>query len=452
MQSHKGTHDERRVVITGCGVATPFGIGIDSLWEGLIAQKSGIAPIRAFDAGGLKTRLGAEVPEYKMGDYVPKTYRKSTKVMARDIELAVICALEAARHAKLVTKCLIAREEATGEPTVDSTRFGANIGAGLICADLPELAGALQTSGDPATGAFDFKKWGAEGMEQLTPLWLLKFLPNMLGCHVTIVHDAQAPSNTITCGEASSHLAIGEAFRTIARGAADVCICGGAESKMNPMGVMRQQLIGRLVSTGDNDPATACRPFDPSANGMVAGESGGLLILEELGFAQKRGARILAEIVGFGAGTSIASWHEPEADGVGTALAIENALRDAGASPAQVDLVCTFGTGINGYDAAERAALQRVFNGRRDIPALALKGALGTSGAGIGAVDMAATVMALHHNTLPPSANTRKADTGGLLRFAHDEPVDLKINCAISVAYALSGSQNAALVIRRYGG
>jgi 3-oxoacyl-[acyl-carrier-protein] synthase II len=444
-------HDERRVVITGCGVATPFGIGVDSLWDGLVSQKSGIAPIKAFDPGGLRTRLGAQVPEYKMGDYVPKAYRKSTKVMARDIELAVVCALEAARNAKLVTKCLIAREEAAGEPTVDSTRFGANIGAGLICADLQELAGALQTSGDHQTGAFDMQKWGAEGMEQLTPLWLLKFLPNMLGCHVTIVHDAQAPSNTITCGEASSHLAVGEAFRTIARGSADVCICGGAESKVNPMGVMRQQLIGRLVTGGDDDPATACRPFDASADGMVAGESGGLLILEELKFAKARGARILAEVAGFGAGTSIASWHEPEADGGGLSLAVENALRDAGLKAGQVDLICTFGTGINAYDAAELAALRRVFNGRRDVPAMALKGALGSGGAGAGSVDLAATVMALHHNTLPPSANTQGSDTGGLLRFAHNGPVDMKINCAVSVGYALSGSQNAAIVVRRYG-
>jgi len=438
------------VVITGCGVATPFGIGVDGLWDGLINRRSGIAPIRAFDPGGLKSSLGAEVPDYKMADYVPKAYRKSTKVMARDIELAVICALEAARHAKLVTKCLIAREEAQGEPAVDSTRFGANIGAGLICADLQELAGALQTSGDHATGAFDLKKWGAEGMEQLTPLWLLKFLPNMLGCHVTIVHDAQAPSNTITCGEASSHLAIGEAFRTIARGAADVCICGGAESKVNPMGVMRQQLIGRLVAGHDDDPATACRPFDPATDGMIAGESGGLLILEELESARRRGARILAELVGFGAGTSIASWHEPEAEGTAYRLAVEKALHDAGISAGDVDLVTAFGTGINRYDASELAGLKHVFGPRRAIPAIALKGALGTSGAGAGAVDIAATVMALHHNTLPPSANTGHAQTDGLLRFAQDGPVDVKINYAVSAAYALSGSQNAALVIRRY--
>ncbi|MCB9851371.1 MAG: beta-ketoacyl-[acyl-carrier-protein] synthase family protein [Phycisphaerales bacterium] len=445
-------HNEKRVVITGCGVATPLGIGIDALWEGLINRACGIKPIAAYDASGFKSTLGAEVPDYKMGDYVPKNYRKSTKVMARDIELAVVSAYHAVKHANLITKCLIARDEATGEPSVDSTRFGANIGAGLICADLQELSGALQTSGDHATGDFDLQKWGEDGMTHLTPLWLLKFLPNMLGCHVTIVHDAQAPSNTITCGEASSHLAVGEAYRTIARGSADVCICGGAESKMNPMSVMRQELAGRLVEGRDADPATACKPFDTSANGMVAGEGGGLLILEELEFAKKRGARILAEVTGFGAATSISSWHEPESDGAGMTLAIGNALKDAGLKPESVDLITTFSTGINAYDDAEAASLKTVFGEREGVPAIALKGVLGNSGAGAGAIDLAATVMALHHNTLPPSANTASPSTGGLLRFAQDEPVDVKVTTAVSYAYALSGSQNAAIVIRKFEG
>jgi len=148
----------------------------------------------------------------------------------------------------------------------------------------------------------------------------------MLSCHVTIVHDAQAPSNTITCSEAASHLAIGEAFRTIARGAADICICGGAESKLNPMGLMRQALLKRLSGS-------ACRPFDVSRDGMVIGEGGGLLILEEYEHARNRGARIYAEVVGFGASTNTHSWSEPCPEGKGIALAVTKALGDAGLPP-----------------------------------------------------------------------------------------------------------------------
>src|SRR5262249_49381841 len=147
------------------------------------------------------------------------------------------------------------------------------------------------TSGEAEAPVFDMGRWGREGMNNLTPLWLLKFLPNMLACHVTIVHDAQGPSNTITCGEASSHLAIGEGFRTIARGVADVCICGGAESKVNPMALMRQSL-GKRLSHRNDTPGKACRPFAEDRDGSVVSEGAGLVILEELDHARARGARI----------------------------------------------------------------------------------------------------------------------------------------------------------------
>ena len=393
--------------------------------------------------------LGCEIPPFKIADYIPKSYRKSSKVMARDIIIAVACACEAVRHANLATKCTIGREEADGEPAVDSTRFGANIGAGLICADLQELAGALQTCGNHQDGSFDLKKWGAEGMDHLTPLWLLKFLPNMLGCHVTIVHDAQAPSNTLTCGEASSHLAVGEAFRTIARGAADVCICGGAESKMNPMGVMRQQLIGRLLSGHDDEPEDACHPFDTSRDGMIAAEGGGLLILEELQFAKNRGARIIAELAGFGAGTSIAHWHGAEPDGSGTAIAIRNALKDANVAPGDIDLICPFATGCNDFDSSELTALEKSFPNRKDIAGLAIKGATGNGGAGAGAVDLAVTALAVHNQTVPPSKNTQSSNTGGLLKF-ESKPTTREIKAALSSAYSLGGNQCAAIVIKKY--
>lgn len=445
-------NSERRVVITGCGVATPLGIGVDRFWDALLAGQTGIAPIRAYDPGGFDSTLGAEVPEFRVRDYVPKTYRKSTKVMARDIELAVVCAYEAVKDASLRTRCLIERGDMDGPPSVDSTRFGANIGAGLICADLQELTEALSTSGDSATGAFDLRAWGNGGMENLTPLWLLKFLPNMLGCHVTIVHDCQAPSNTITCGEASGHLAIGEAYRTIARGAADVCICGGAESKMNPMGVMRQQLVGRVRCGADDDPGAAVRPFDPAADGMVVGEGGGLLILEELEFARSRGARIYAEVVGFAAATNITPRFAPEPDGAGIALAARNALGDAGVSPGEVDLYVACGTGCNDFDASEAAGMRAVFGDRRDIAALAIKGAVGNGGAGSGALDVAAAALAVHHNTIPPSMNTEHADTRQMLAFVSGDPVDANVEVALTVGYALSGSQIAALVLRAVGG
>jgi 3-oxoacyl-[acyl-carrier-protein] synthase II len=266
-------NERNRVVVTGLGVATPIGLGMGEYWDALLAKRSGIKRIEAFDPAGFDCRTGGELPPFKFGDYIPKTYRKSSKVMARDIVIAVICAYYAVKDAGLATRCIVERGESDGPSNVDSTRFGANIGAGLICADLHELAGAMSLAADEHR-RFSLRKWGAEGMENLTPLWLLKFLPNMLACHVTIVHDAQAPSNTITCGEASSHLAIGEAFRTIARGDADVCICGGAESKINPMAIARPHLWNRINRDGNDRPERASRPFAPlSMPGSATRES-----------------------------------------------------------------------------------------------------------------------------------------------------------------------------------
>jgi 3-oxoacyl-[acyl-carrier-protein] synthase II len=443
---------KRRVVITGLGPATPIGIGIEPFWAALLEGRCGLRRIEAFDASGLEAQIGGELPPFSLSDSIPKGYRKSAKVMARDIVIAVVCAYHAVKDAGLVTKCIVERGEAPGPPNVDSRRLGANIGAGLICADLNELASALATAADD-DGRFSLAKWGTVGMANLTPLWLLKFLPNMLACHVTIVHDAQAPSNTITCAEASSHLAIGEAFRTIARGDADVCMCGGAESKMNPMAVARRVLCGGLNTKSNDAPEMASRPFGSRRQGTVASDGGGLVILESSDHARARGARIYAELVGFGAGAGAGtnSWTRPDPKGSGIALALRNALADADSTPDQIDLVSPFGTGTVAHDAAEMTAWNEVFGPRlRDIPAVTPRGALGSNGAGSGAIDFATTVMALSQNTVPPSRNTDNLDEDCRFRFVQRNPIDARVKQAITVGYALAGAQNAALVVRRY--
>jgi 3-oxoacyl-[acyl-carrier-protein] synthase II len=440
----------RRVVVTGLGVATPIGMGIEPFWDCLNQKRSGIKRVATFDPSGLASRIAGELPPFEFNDYIPKSYRKSVKVMSRDIIIAVVSAYHAVTDAGLKTKCIIERGEASAPTNVDSARFGANIGAGLVCADLAELAGALSTAADE-NGSFSLARWGSEGMNNLTPLWLLKFLPNMLACHVTIVHDTQAPSNTITCAEASSHLAIGEAFRTIARGDADVCICGGAESKTNPMAMARPLLCGRLNAQDNDAPETACRPFAADRAGTVAAEGGGLAILESLDHALARGARIYAEVVGFGASSSIHSWSQADPGGEGLALAVRNALRDAATDPDHIQLIVAFGTGIPEYDASEMAAWANVFGSRLDtIPALVTRGAVGNNGAGSGAVDFAASVMSLSQNSVPPSVNAGNLDPACGLRFVQDGPADANIAQAVTAGYALAGGQNAALVIRKY--
>ncbi|MCK4342282.1 MAG: beta-ketoacyl-[acyl-carrier-protein] synthase family protein [Phycisphaerae bacterium] len=441
----------RRVVITGLGPVTPLGIGVTEFWNALLEKRSAIRCLQAFDPTRFDSRIGGEIDGLKVANFVHKSYRKAAKIMARDIVLAVAAAHQALGDAGLHTKCLIERGEAEGEPNIDNTRFGANIGAGLICADLPELAEVLH--GSSKNGKFDFAHWGSEGINNLTPLWLLKFLPNMLACHVTIVHDAQGPSNTITCGEASSHLAIGEAFRAIVRGAADVCTCGGAESKVSPMAVLRQEL-GRRLSTRNDTPEKACRPFAADRDGTVISEGGGLVILEELEHARRRGVRIYAELVGFGAGHDAymaAQPSQPHPDGRGLTVAMRKALKDAGITAGQLDMVASAGCGLKEHDRSEAAAIRTVLGERiTDVPVMNIKAGLGNNGAGSGAIDCIAAVLATRYGTIPPAFNSEPMDPDCGLKMITDEPTDARIDYALSNAYALGGGQNAALLLKRF--
>src|SRR5687768_5879477 len=345
----------RRVVVTGVGVISPIGIGAKTFWENLLAGKVGVRRIQQFDPSGFPCHIAGEIPDYKIGDYVPKSYRKATKVMARDIEVAVIAADDAMKDAGLKTKAY------TEQPEIKSERFGCNIGAGLINTELDELTAAMHVAREG--NKLDLHKWGRDGMQQLTPLWLLKYLPNMLACHVTIIHQLKGPSNTITCADASSHLAIGEAFRTIQRGDADLAICGGAESKVNPMGVVRQVLLKRVTESCNDRPADAVRPFDEGATGTAIGEGGGLFILEEYEHAKSRGAKVCAELAGFGASQDTHTVTEPEPSGHSYAKAIQKALADANLPPAAVNLLVPHGIGIPKHDRAELSGLHAVFGG-----------------------------------------------------------------------------------------
>jgi 3-oxoacyl-[acyl-carrier-protein] synthase II len=430
----------RRVVITGIGVISPVGIGARAFWENLLAGKVGVRRISNWDPSGFPSQVGGEVPAYKIGDYVPKSYRKATKVMARDIELAVVAADDAFKDAGLKSKAY------TETPDIPTTRFGCNIGAGLINVDLNELTAALNTARGEGN-KLDLRRWGADGLNNLTPLWLLKYLPNMLACHVTIIHELKGPSNTITCADASSHLAIGEAFRTIQRGAADLAICGGAETKVLPMSVMRQVLLRRATETHNDSPEQAVRPFDADADGTAVGEGGGLFILEEYERAKSRGAKIYAELVGFGASQDTFSVTQPDPKGTSYGKALSKALADANLPPNAVDLLVPCGLGIPGHDRAELAGLHNVFGGGLERVAMApTKAQTGNLAAGSG-VDAAAAVLGLYHNKIPPAVNTRRP-LDGIKLNARPDARDAAVNVSVSTVYSLGG-QNAALVFKR---
>jgi 3-oxoacyl-[acyl-carrier-protein] synthase II len=429
----------RKVVITGIGIVSPIGIGSAAFWQNLIGGKVGIDRISFFNPDGFACKIAGQVPPFKINDYVPKHYRKATKVMARDIELAVVAADDAFKDAGLKSRAY------SEKPEIDGKRFGCNIGAGLISVDLNELTSAMHSARDG--DRLNLQKWGKDGMGQLTPLWLLKYLPNMLACHVTIVHELKGPSNTITCGDASSHLAIGEAFRTIQRGDADLAICGGAETKVQPMGLMRQCLLERVTTSHNDSPQTALAPFDESATGTVVGEGGGLFILEEYQHAKARGAKIYAELAGFGATQDTYRITEPAPTGDCYAKAISKALADASLPPAAVDLLIPCGLGIPTHDRAELNALTTVFGGGLSrIPITTIKPRTGNLAAGSG-VDAAAAVLSMHHNQIPGALNTKKVQAGVQLNLS-PEPREAAVNVAVSSVYSLGG-QNAALVFKK---
>ena len=423
----------RKVVVTGVGVVSPLGLTTEAFWENLCNGVVGLKPVESFDAGGFVGPLAGQVPEFKIAKEVPKSYRKATKVMARDIELAVMAAKDAFATSGLISKA----DEEGREPSFEAARFGCNIGAGLINTDLNELAYAMAAA--ETDGKIDWGKWGSDGMTKLTPLWLLKYLPNMLASHVTIIHGLVGPSNNITCAEASGHLSVGEATRIIGRGDADLMIAGGAETLVSPMGIMRRQLLGRLTSS--DDPAAAVKPFAEDAGGTVVSEGGALLILEEAEHAEARGATIYAEVAGFGSAQDPHDPALPDPEGVSYSLAIESALRDAGIAAGDVDAIVPHGLGIRPHDQSEAFGLQRVFGDSR--PAFApIKAQVGDTSAGC-AIDLAAAVMTTHTGTVPPAINTPTNDFN-----AAAEARDLKPTHVLATSFGMGG-QNAAIVLRK---
>ena len=433
----------RSVVISGIGPISALGLGIDPTWQAMLAGRSGLRSIGGFDASDFACSLGGEVSteDFSIRSIVPKSYRKATKVMCRDIELALGAAAAAVADAGLVTAASTGDEP----PTIDPERLGCHVGAGLICSEASELAAALWPSRGEH-GEFDLHHWGEQGMENLTPLWLLKYLPNMLACHVTIVHECRGPSNTITCCESSSALSLGESMRVIERGDADACLTGGAESRLNPMALYRQCCTGRLAETSvDDDPSSILHPFGPDARGTLLGEGGGILVLESAETLAARGGRARATLEGFACTQSF------DDDGFGVSAmslgdAIHAALDSADCGPDGIDAIVPFGSSLPAIDAGEREALHATFGDRTaSIPTICTIPYTGNCTAGNGAIGLCVATAALDAQTLPARLHPGTAvglDAGACEARAHELNRILITSCS-------QGGQNTAVVLGR---
>lgn len=431
----------RPVVITGMGAISPLGATVGPLWEGLLAGRCGIGPIRAFDPVRFACRLGGEAPEYKLRDELPKAYRKAAKLMSRDIELSIVAANEALRNAGIVTKA--AETETT---TYAPERMAINFGAGLISCDLVEIAPAVAMCG--VDGGFDIRQWGQKGMENLTPIWLLKYLPNMLACHVGIIHDIRGPSNTITTGETAGAIAVCEAADVIARGDAEMELAGGCEAKVNPIVMLRQCLLKRATFTHNDQPETAVRPFDSQADGSVFGEAGAAVVLEEEQAARKRGAKILAEVAGFGSSSSMNPVYEHmEPDGRAIELAIREAMEDAGVGADAIDLIVPCGLGVPQDDRAEATAIAAALGSQVSrIPCWPIKGMVSATGAAAGVLDLIAAVLAMRDGRIGPAKNCDRPFEGCKLNLSN-QARPASIRHALCCSYSFGG-QAAAIVLR----
>ncbi len=402
----RSSHDphRRRVVITGLGVISPIGMVVESFWNALTTGQSGISPVELMPPGVLPSTFAGRVAEFSLAtdDFgelhkeVKRPLNKGRKLMCRETAMGVAAAQRALHHARLNF----------GE--YDPERIGVSFGAGHMMTDPEEFSSGIAACTEAAE--FMFERWGNQGLKQVSPLWLLKYLPNMPACHVAIYNDLRGPNNSITQGDTAANLAIGEAAEVIARGAAEIMVAGATGTRLHPLRTVHTALQEEMATQDAGPPEHSCRPFDRHRRGMVVGEGAACVILEELQSAQARGATIYGEIVGFGSSCV------RDARGVAdrsqaTANAVTIALRQAGISPEDIGHIHAHGLSTRTSDVDESKAIHRVFNGSGGtVPVVAAKSNFGNLGAGSGAVELAASVLALHAGHLFPVLNYRTPD------------------------------------------
>ena len=417
----------RRAVITGIGLITPIGLDAASFHQSLREGRGGIHTVRSFDASALPVRFGGEVTGFDARNYLEKKDRKRLNVMVRTIQFAVAASQ------------LALADAAVDNERLDPDRFGVIFGAGTIPGELADLGPAAQASVADAPGRIDLRKWGERGNRHIPPMWMLNHVPNMLASHVSILHDARGPNNTICQTDAAALLALGEALRAVRRDRADLFLVGGADAKINPITLARQYLFTPLSRRNDA-PEKACRPFDRGRDGVVLGEGGGVLVLEELEHARRRGARIYAEALGFGAA------YDRGFTGAGVARAVRAALADAGIGPDHLDHVNAQGYSTPLADAIEAQALRGVVG--PSLPVFAPKSYFGNAGAASGTVELAASLLAAADGVLPATLNYEEPDPQCPVNVVR-EPRPVRRPCFLKVGFTDLG-QCAAFVVRRW--
>src|SRR5271155_612473 len=324
------------------------------------------------------------------------------------------------------------------------------MGAGITPIDISELVAPIARGLRP-DGTFDMAKFAQARAESIFPLWLLQHLPNMAAAHISILHRAMGPNNTIVTACAAGTQAVGEAFRLIGRGDADVMLAGGCDSRLDPQLLVAYSAM-KAVSGSLRPAAEVSRPFDGERDGFVLGEGAGVLVLEELEHAKRRGATIYAEVLGLGSSFDAYAVTKPDPDAKGAARAITEALREARVDPHDVDYINAHGTSTRLNDLMETAAVKRVFGEKaRKLPLSSIKSMVGHLIGAAGAVEAVALALTLHSGAIPPTINQTQRDPICDLDYVPNTARELPVKVAVSTSFGFGG-QNAAIVMRRFAG
>lgn len=421
----------RRVVITGIGVVAPNGNNTDQFWNNCVAGVSGISRITGFDTRGLPIQVAGEVKDYDVKPFLSNP--KNLKLMNRHIRMAVGAAYEARKDSGL------------SDSQIDPSRFGVCMGSGVVPMDIREL-GPLVANAMSDDGVLQVDKFGAEAPKAICPLWLLKHLPNMLSSHLAIEHHAEGPCNTITTACAAGTQAIGEAFRLIARDDADFMLAGGADSRLEPLMIVAYSSLGAL-SRSQRNVTEVSRPFDRERDGFVLGEGAAVLMLEELEHARQRGAKIYAEVKGYGSSCDALGITKPDPTGNGAKRAMESALRESKLNRNEIDYINAHGTSTKLNDAMETEAVKKTFGpDARRSPMSSIKSMTGHLIGAAGAVEAAATALTIKSGVLPPTINLTNPDPTCDLDYVPNNARQRPVRRAMSNSFGLGG-QNAAIVM-----
>lgn len=411
----------RRVVVTGIGLICGIGNTANEVWKNLLAGKSGMAPITGFDTTGFSVTFAAEVKNFDPHDFIEK---KEARKMGRFIHFALAAADEAIQSSGL---------KITPE---NAERVGVHIGSGIGGFDIIEREHSAMLAGGP---------------RKISPFFIPAAIVNLAAGQVSIRYGAKGPNEaTATACTTSAH-SIGDAYRIIERGDADAMIAGGAEAAITPMGVGGFASM-RALSTRNDDPTHACRPFDKDRDGFVIGEGAGILMLEDLEFAKARGAKILAEVIGYGMSADAYHMSGMAPEGEGCARAMRNAIKSAKIQPQEIDYVNAHATSTPLGDALESAAITTVFGEHATSHKLKISSTKSMTGhllGGAGGLEAGITVLAMQHGQLPPTTNIVELDPACMLDYIPNKPISAKVDIALSNSFGFGGT-NGSLIFRRW--